>query len=79
MVMRVVGIDHLVIRVGDYETSKAFYERLFGFFGFKVLDEYADAKGWTNGKTRFWICQADHRQPRGRVLRRLVRRDLPRP
>ena len=59
MVMRVVGIDHLVIRVGDYETSKAFYDRLFGFFGFKVLDEYVDAKGWTNGKTRFWIGQAD--------------------
>lgn len=59
MVMRVVGIDHLVIRVGDYETSKAFYDRLFRFLGFKVLDEYAGAKGWTNGKTRFWIGPAD--------------------
>jgi len=24
-----------------------------------VLDEYADAIGWTNGKTRFWIGPAD--------------------
>jgi ABC-2 type transport system ATP-binding protein len=27
--VRVVGIDHLVIRVSDYERSKAFYGRLF--------------------------------------------------
>ena len=56
---RVVGIDHLVIRVSDYETSKAFYGRLFAFLGFEVSDEYADAIGWTNGKTRFWIGPAD--------------------
>ena len=33
--VRGVGIDHLVIRVSDYETSKAFYGRLFEFPGFK--------------------------------------------
>jgi len=57
--VRVVGIDHLVIRVSDFEKSKAFYGRLFPFLGFKVLDEYGDAIGWTNGKTRFWIGPAD--------------------
>jgi len=57
--VRVVGIDHLVIRVSDYEKSKAFYGKLFEFLGFKVLDEYPDAIGWTNGKTRFWIGPAD--------------------
>jgi len=57
--VRVVGIDHLVIRVSDYEKSKAFYGKLFAFLGFKVLDEYADAIGWTNGKTRFWIGKAN--------------------
>ena len=56
---RVVGIDHLVIRVSDYKKSKAFYGKLFKFLGFKVLDEYPDAIGWTNGKTRFWIGPAD--------------------
>jgi catechol 2,3-dioxygenase-like lactoylglutathione lyase family enzyme len=59
MVMRVVGIDHLVIRVSDYERSKAFYRALFGFLGFEISDEYDDAIGWTNGKTRFWIGEAD--------------------
>ena len=57
--VRVVGVDHLVIRVSDYERSKSFYDKLFNFLGFKVLDEYADAIGWTNGKTRFWIGPAD--------------------
>jgi catechol 2,3-dioxygenase-like lactoylglutathione lyase family enzyme len=56
---RVVGIDHLVIRVGDYEKSKAFYGRLLGFLGFEILDEYTDSIGWTNGRTRFWIGPAD--------------------
>jgi catechol 2,3-dioxygenase-like lactoylglutathione lyase family enzyme len=58
-VVRVVGIDHIVIRVGDYERSKAFYGQLFAFLGFEVSEEYADAIGWTNGKTRFWIGPAD--------------------
>lgn len=56
--VRVVGVDHLVIRVSDFEASKAFYGKLFAFLGFKVLDEYADAIGWTNNKTRFWIGPA---------------------
>jgi catechol 2,3-dioxygenase-like lactoylglutathione lyase family enzyme len=29
------------------------------FLGLKVLDEESDAMGWTNGKTRYWIGQAD--------------------
>jgi catechol 2,3-dioxygenase-like lactoylglutathione lyase family enzyme len=57
--VRVVGIDHISIRVGDYARSKDFYGKLFKLLGFKVLDEYPDAIGWTNGKTRFWIGAAD--------------------
>src|SRR5688500_7367236 len=56
---RVVGIDHIVLRVGDYERSKAFYGKLLGFLGFKILEEYDEAIGWTNGKTRLWIGPAD--------------------
>ena len=57
--VRVVGIDHLVIRVSDFDKSKAFYGKLFAFLGFEVLGDYGDMIGWTNGKTRFWIGQAD--------------------
>lgn len=56
---RVVGIDHISIRVSNIKKSKAFYSNLFKFLGFKILDEYEDAMGWTNGKTRFWIGAAD--------------------
>ena len=56
---RVLGIDHLVIRVSDFETSKAFYGKLLGFLGFKPMEHYEDAAGWSNGKTRFWIGEAD--------------------
>ncbi|HUU66474.1 MAG TPA: VOC family protein [Methyloceanibacter sp.] len=57
--VRVVGIDHLAVRVSDYEKSKAFYGKLFPFLGFKVLGKYGDMIGWTNGKTRYWIGQAE--------------------
>lgn len=57
--VRVVGIDHLVIRVSDYERSKVFYSRLFAFLGFEIAEEYDDAIGWANGKTLFWIGPAD--------------------
>ncbi len=68
--VRVVGIDHISIRVGDYARSKDFYGKLFKFLGFKVLDEYPDAIGWTNGKTRFWIGPADARRQEARTSHR---------
>ena len=39
-VSKVVGIDHISIRVSDYEKSKAFYSKLFEFLGFEISDEY---------------------------------------
>lgn len=56
---RVVGIDHLVLKVSDLAKSRTFYDDVLGFLGFRLLDEYPDMIGWTNGKTRLWIGQAD--------------------
>lgn len=56
---RVVGIDHLVVRVGDFEKSKKFYAGLFEFLGFELLGDYGDQIGWTNQKTRFFISRTD--------------------
>lgn len=61
-ICKVVGIDHISIRVSDYEKSKAFYGRLFEFLGFEISDEYPDTIGWTNGKTRYWIAAAEGRK-----------------
>ena len=56
---RVVGIDHLVLSVGDFARSKDFYDKLLGFLGFKREYDYEDMTGWSNGKTLFWIAAAD--------------------
>ena len=66
---RVVGIDHLVLSVSDFARSRKFYDALLKFLGFRVLDEYPDMIGWTNGKTRLWIAQADP-EHRGRTHRK---------
>jgi catechol 2,3-dioxygenase-like lactoylglutathione lyase family enzyme len=58
---RVVGIDHLVLSVGDFGRSKAFYGKLLGYLGFKLKHSYPDMAGWSNGKTLFWIAEADSR------------------
>ena len=58
--VRVVGIDHLVISVGDFEKSKEFYAPLMEFLGFGVEAEYEGSMmGWANGNTLFWIAAAD--------------------
>ncbi|MSP74542.1 MAG: VOC family protein [Rhodospirillaceae bacterium] len=59
---RVVGIDHISIRVSDYQKSKAFYGKLFAFLGFGLSDDYGTTIGWTNGRTRYWIAPAEGRK-----------------
>ena len=59
---RVVGIDHISIRVSDYEKSKVFYSKLFAFLGFELSDDYGTTIGWTNGRTRYWIAPAEGRK-----------------
>jgi catechol 2,3-dioxygenase-like lactoylglutathione lyase family enzyme len=56
---RVVGIDHLVLSVGDFARSQDFYDKLLAFLGFKRKYDYAEMTGWSNGKTLFWIAAAD--------------------
>ena len=63
---RVVGIDHLVLSVGDLARSKAYYGKVLGFLGFKLKHDLGDFAGWSNGKTLFWIAQADGADSAGR-------------
>jgi len=56
---QVVGIDHLVLSVGEFARSKEFYDKLLRFLGFKLKHDYDDMAGWSNGKTLFWIAAAD--------------------
>ena len=56
---RVVGIDHIVLSVGDLARSKDYYGRVLGFLGFKLKYDMGGFAGWSNGKTLFWTAQAD--------------------
>ena len=56
---RVVGIDHLVLSVSDLARSKDYYARVLGFLGFRLKHDGGGFAGWSNGKTLFWIAQAD--------------------
>ena len=57
--VRVTGIDHLVLSVGNFKASKAFYGPLMAFLGFQIEAEYEGMMGWHNDKTLFWIAEAD--------------------
>jgi len=59
---KVVGIDHISIRVSDYAKSRNFYSKLFTFLGFEISEDYGSTIGWTNGKTRYWIAEAEGRK-----------------
>ena len=67
---RVIGIDHLVLSVSDLARSRDFYGEVLGFLGFKLTHDGGGFVGWSNGKTLFWIAQADARgvnaAPQGR-------------
>lgn len=66
---RVAGIDHLVLSVGDLARSKAFYGTVLGFLGFKLTHDGGGFAGWSNGKTLFWIAQADRSEAASGDLR----------
>jgi catechol 2,3-dioxygenase-like lactoylglutathione lyase family enzyme len=55
----VAGVDHLAIRVGDFEASRRFYDRLLHFLGFVREWEFGRTVGWNNGVTMVWITEAD--------------------
>ncbi len=57
--VKVVGIDHISICVSDFKRSKAFYRNVLGALGFKLKHDLANYAGWSNGKTLFWITEAD--------------------
>jgi len=58
-VAKVVGIDHLAIRVSDFDASHRFYDRLLTFLGFVKEWEFGRVVGWNNGVTMVWITEAD--------------------
>lgn len=57
--VEVLGVDHIVIRVGNFDRSREFYDRLLGFLRFEVIESFSDTVGWRNGRTAFWIAPVE--------------------
>jgi len=70
---KVVGIDHLVLRVGDFARSKRFYDAVLGFLGFALKYEFDKTAGWSNGKTLFWIGEGRCARPQAALSHRRYR------
>lgn len=51
------GFDHIGLNVKNIETSKAFYNKLLPFLGFKNVDNEMEFAGWSNGSHGLWIEQ----------------------
>ena len=51
--VQVLGVDHVIIRVSNYERSQRFYAALFAFLGFEAIGGFSDMTGWRNGRTAF--------------------------
>ncbi len=58
-------LDHVVIRVSDFEQSKRFYAEALSSLGYDLLMEPSvSAAGFgRQGKPEFWIGQGDPGQP----------------
>ena len=58
---KIVGIEHIVLHVGDLDRSKKFYDAVLGHLGFKLEWEFDRVVGWDNGETMVWIRETDAR------------------
>jgi catechol 2,3-dioxygenase-like lactoylglutathione lyase family enzyme len=56
---RVVGVDHIVLRVSDFPVSRRFYDRLLSFLGFVEEWDLGRTVGWNNGVTMIWVVEAE--------------------
>jgi catechol 2,3-dioxygenase-like lactoylglutathione lyase family enzyme len=58
-------LDHVVIRVSDFEQSKRFYAEALSPLGYELLMEpsVSVAGFGRQGKPEFWIGQGDRGQP----------------
>jgi catechol 2,3-dioxygenase-like lactoylglutathione lyase family enzyme len=55
---KIIGIEHIVLHVGNLEKSRRFYDAVLGFLGFKLEWEFGRVLGWDNGDTMVWIREA---------------------
>jgi catechol 2,3-dioxygenase-like lactoylglutathione lyase family enzyme len=56
-------IDHISLRVTDFERAKRFYSAVLATLGYELLMEFPNGAGYgPKGKPYFWITKADAAQ-----------------
>jgi glyoxylase I family protein len=48
-------VAHVVVSVGDIKKSRAFYDKVLGFLGFKLIASGRSLAGYGNGQMTFWL------------------------
>ena len=56
-------IDHISLKVSDYERSKAFYTRALAPLGYTPVMEFGKACGFGPGKPIFWVAEGEPTTP----------------
>lgn len=51
------SLYHIHLNVSDVKISLPFYKDLFGYLGYKIMDESQEHIGVSNGTTDFWIIE----------------------
>jgi len=66
---RMTMIDHLMLRVRDYKTSRAFYDVVLGTLGYQRIKEFEGRScGYgAGGKPYFWIGEEGEPHPRTHI------------
>ena len=58
-------IDHIMVRVKNYQASRDFYDKLLPTIGYQRLMEFGSGAGYgTNGMPAFWIGGEGEPHPR---------------
>ncbi|HOC42488.1 MAG TPA: VOC family protein [Thermoanaerobaculales bacterium] len=57
-------IDHVILTVSDYASSRAFYLAALEPLGYEIVMEFGQGAGYgVAGKPDFWIHQGDPQRP----------------
>jgi catechol 2,3-dioxygenase-like lactoylglutathione lyase family enzyme len=57
-------IDHMTLRVRDYDSAKSFYEASLAPLGYVIVMSFPDTTGFgIGGKPDFWLAKAEQAAP----------------
>src|SRR5437660_12551517 len=71
MVLRRGSIQHVEINVSNFQKSKAFYQDLMEWLGYKWILDEKDFAGWDNGEAKIFVTYLERYKELGLHRRRV--------